>query len=418
MPPATLPSSPLYRRGVSFDTFDAEDAPFKLFTLSFAHGGYYDIATATTTARPGRVFLCGLDGTESSDLVLRWALGELVDDGDEIVCVYGVEKESILTGWPSRSKRGRHHRIEAEKLLESVINKNTSGKVIKIVLEIVGVGKSSSIVVQSIIDLYEPTALVVAASDGNSSSVQKMLSGSVSTCCWQQPEIPVIVVRAGMMARRPHKSNHHHQQQQQQDQGQRRLSDQRSSISHRSSSPRDNGSLSTQDFLTTTKGGTTKAGGCQTPQKRGILKNKHEKLFIKQSDSDKCDADTNETLGEQGFTLPIGFLSTESGPQADLAMKSPSIAALEEDWEDEEKEQDKNKGKKQQQQQLKVQNEEEKDDDDDPAVSDDTDDDLKPMKILAERRPSVRETTPWLASILGPTRTNPRGHNRKSQIHH
>lgn len=135
-----LPASPLYRRGVSFNTFDSKDAPSKLFTLTSAHSGY-----ATTSDR--RVFLCGLDGTDSADLVLDWVLGVLVDDGDEIVCVSGVEKESMLTSWPS-SKRGRH-RIEAEKLMESVVSKNTSEKGIKVVVEIVG-GKIP-VAVQSIV---------------------------------------------------------------------------------------------------------------------------------------------------------------------------------------------------------------------------------------------------------------------------
>ncbi|KAL6244437.1 hypothetical protein RBB50_008679 [Rhinocladiella similis] len=369
----TLPASSLYRRAVSFDTFDTEDAPFKLFARTFAHSGY-----AATSDR--RVFLCGLDGTESSDTVLKWALGELVDDGDEIVCVYGVEKESFLTSWP-RSKRGRH-RIEAEKLMETVIGHNTTEKVIKVVVEIVG-GKGP-LVVQSIIDLYEPSALIVAAGDGISSDVQKMLSGSVSSCCWQQPLVPVIVVRAGMGRL---EKNH-----QQQDQG-RRLSDQRS-ISHSFSSQ-------DSDFSTQEKAkGTAKVSG---RAHRGILKNKHEKLYLKNG-SGGSDAEVDETLGEQGFTLPIGFLSTESGPRADLAMKSPSIAALEEDWEED----DQNVSH------IKKQQHTAKDEGDDTAVSD-AEDDVKPMRILEERRPSVRETTPWLASILGPTKKSSNSHNRKSR---
>ncbi|KIW20017.1 hypothetical protein PV08_00592 [Exophiala spinifera] len=378
----TLSASPPYRRGVSFDTFDTEDAPFKHFTLSFAHSDY-------AAASDRRVFLCGIDGTESSDLVLDWALSELVDDGDEVVCVYRVEKESMFTSW-SRSKGGRH-RIEAEKLLDSVVSKNTRDKVIKVVVEIVG-GKTST-VIQSTINLYEPSALVVAAGDGTSSDVQKMLSGSVSNGCWQQPMVPVIVVRAGMARPRRNQQQQQHQHQQQ-DQG-RRWSDQRSlSISH---------SLSSQDSAVSTQEmakGTAKVGG---QSHRGILKNKHERLFIK-NDSGSSDGEADETLGEKGFILPIGFLSTESVPKADLALKSPTIAALEEDWDDDE---------------LgissrKVQQQTVKDRGDDPVVSDD-EDGLKPMRIVEERRPSVRETTPWLASILNATEKNPRGHNRKSR---
>lgn len=199
--------------------------------------------------------------------------------------------------------------------------------------------------------------------------------------------MPVIVVRAGMAS-----SERKHQ-----NQGQgRRLSDQRS-ISHSLSISSQDSVLSTQESTR----GTAKAGG---RTHRGILKNKHERLFIRK-DSGKCDAETDETLGEQGFSLPIGFLSTESGPQADLAMQSPSIAALEENWEDDEP--SSSHGKRQQHMA--------KDEGDDDAAASDAEDDVKPMKILDERRPSVRETTPWLASILGPTRMNPRGHNRKSR---
>lgn len=121
--------------------------------------------------------------------------------------------------------------------------------------------------------------------------------------------------------------------------------------------------------------------------KRGILKPYGGPLD--RVTSNKSDPMEEEDL-QPRFALPIGFLSTETAPRADLAMQSPSIAMLQEDWD--EKTPPRAKSPNPQAKHERAGS--------DAAVSD-TDDNLLGLpKIVEHRRPSVAQTTPWLASIL------------------
>ena len=117
------------------------------------------------------------------------------------------------------------------------------------------------------------------------------------------------------------------------------------------------------------------------PPKRGILKYGGPLARVT---SAKSDVTSDEDSPERNFALPIGYLSTESAPRADLAMQNPTIAALAEDWGDHKP----SKGKKSEQK------------DGDSALSDTEDIHLLVPNLVDERRPSVKETTPWLADIL------------------
>src|SRR5215471_659049 len=108
--------SSVYNRGVSFDTFDNRDATDFSLTLNYKHKDY-------RCTRRSRTFLCGADQTDYSDFALEWLIDELVDDGDEIVCLRVVEKDSKIAS-DSSVEEGRY-RQEAEKLLEQVIAKNS-----------------------------------------------------------------------------------------------------------------------------------------------------------------------------------------------------------------------------------------------------------------------------------------------------
>ncbi|GMF71448.1 unnamed protein product [Aspergillus oryzae] len=119
---------------------------------------------------PHRTFLCGTDQNDYSDFALEWLIDELMDDGDEIVCLRAVEKDSTIAS-DAAIEEGKY-RQEAEKLFEQVIQKNSQDeKAISLVLEL-AVGKVQDI-------------------------IQRMglLPGSVSKYCLQQSPIPVIVVR-------------------------------------------------------------------------------------------------------------------------------------------------------------------------------------------------------------------------------
>ena len=63
---------------------------------------------------------------------------ELVEDGDEIVCLRVVDKESKIASDPSVQQG--IYKAEARSLLKSVQRKNEDGKAISVVLEL-AVGK-------------------------------------------------------------------------------------------------------------------------------------------------------------------------------------------------------------------------------------------------------------------------------------
>lgn len=130
-----------YQRGISFDTFENRDAASEAFTLNYKHRDY------TANSR-SRTFLCGTDAKDYSEYALEWMLDELVDDGDEIVCLRVIEKDA-KTAVDSTYDRGKY-RHEAQKLLDSVIKKNSSEeKAISIIMEL-AVGKVQEIFQQMV----------------------------------------------------------------------------------------------------------------------------------------------------------------------------------------------------------------------------------------------------------------------------
>ncbi|KAJ6135800.1 hypothetical protein N7512_000960 [Penicillium capsulatum] len=188
LPTSRGPSPPppkTYERGVSFDTFDNRDAADFSLTLNYKHKGYQ-------STRRSRSFLCGTDQNDYSEFALEWLLDELVDDGDEIVCLRAVEKDSRMAS-DAAIEEGKY-RQEAERLFEQVMQKNSQDeKAISLVLEL-AVGKVESII-QRMIRIYEPAMLVVGTRGRNLKGVHSLLPGSVSKYCLQQSPIPVIVVR-------------------------------------------------------------------------------------------------------------------------------------------------------------------------------------------------------------------------------
>jgi hypothetical protein len=126
-----------YERGVSFNTFDNRDAPDFSLTLNYKHKGYQ-------STRRSRSFLVGTDQNDYSEFALEWLLDELVDDGDEIVCLRAVEKDSRMAS-DAGIEEGKY-RQEAKRLFEQVIQKNSQDeKAISLVLEL-AVGKVEDII--------------------------------------------------------------------------------------------------------------------------------------------------------------------------------------------------------------------------------------------------------------------------------
>lgn len=124
-------TSRTFQDRVSFDTFDNKDASDFSLTLNSKHKDYQ-------YSRRSRTFLCGTDQNDYSEFALEWLIDELVDDGDEIVCLRVVDKDAKISSEASMEE-GRY-RTEAKKLLDQIIAKNTDGKAISLVLEF-AVGK-------------------------------------------------------------------------------------------------------------------------------------------------------------------------------------------------------------------------------------------------------------------------------------
>jgi hypothetical protein len=135
--PLTLHPS-VFQPRVSFDTFErqAEFIEENAFTRIVKHKDY-------EYTRRSRTFLCGYDDNEYSDYALQWLIDQLVDDGDEIVCLRVVEKDDTIAGGSS-VEQGRY-REEADALMKSIQGKNGENKAINLILEF-AIGKVHKVI--------------------------------------------------------------------------------------------------------------------------------------------------------------------------------------------------------------------------------------------------------------------------------
>lgn len=112
---------------MSFDTFVNRDATDFSYTLIAKHKHYNYSARS-------RTFLCGTDQNDYSEFALEWLIDELVEDGDEIVCLRVVDKDSKINSDASLHE-GRY-KAEAQKLMEHIQSKNKDDeKIISLILE-------------------------------------------------------------------------------------------------------------------------------------------------------------------------------------------------------------------------------------------------------------------------------------------
>ncbi|KAF1932564.1 adenine nucleotide alpha hydrolases-like protein, partial [Didymella exigua CBS 183.55] len=180
------PPPPNFQPRVSFDTFDkpADFIEESSFTLIAKHKDY-------EYTKRSRTFLCGFDENEYSTYALQWLINELVDDGDEIVCLRVVEKEDTIAG--DRSVETGRYKREADATMQDIQSRNHENKAINLILEF-SVGKVNKII-DDMINLYEPAILVVGTRGKSLGGFQGLLPGSVSKYCLQHSPVPVIVVR-------------------------------------------------------------------------------------------------------------------------------------------------------------------------------------------------------------------------------
>jgi len=113
------PNNSRFQHHVSFDNFAGGEPTDKntiSFTLNVKHKGYQ-------FKKRSRTFMVGIDENDYSDIALSWMLEELVDDGDEIICLRVVEKES------------RGYQKEAWEMMRRIQQRNDANRAISIVLE-------------------------------------------------------------------------------------------------------------------------------------------------------------------------------------------------------------------------------------------------------------------------------------------
>ena len=176
-----------FRTSVSFDTFSNKEASDFSLTLNRKHRDY-------EYTKRSRTFLCGTDTNDYSDTALEWLIDELVDDGDEVVCLRVVEKDSKEALKWSGGQGAKGYRKEAERFLEAIEKKNTEDRAISLILEF-SIGRIQD-TIQQMIRIYEPAILVVGTRGRSLTGYQGLLSsGSVSKYCLQYSPVPVIVVR-------------------------------------------------------------------------------------------------------------------------------------------------------------------------------------------------------------------------------
>lgn len=334
------PPPQTYQRGVSFDTFDNKDATDLSFTLTYKHKDYHN-------TRRSRTFLCGTDQKDYSEFALEWLIDELVDDGDEIVCLRVVEKDSSIAS-TSSVEAGRY-RDEAQKLLDSVIKKNSQEeKAISLIMEL-AVGRVQDIIQRMVssaildlhdslltafqIQIYEPAVLIVGTRGRNLGGMQGLMPGSVSKYCLQQSPIPVIVVRPS--AKRAHKKK-------------KRLADptrasygnilaqahSRGGSTVLDKKPIRNSIAPLPEATDQEAAAVAKAIGLPKDYKKGHYRGGSLNRVIS-ARSDSSDPSVGSPGPPPEGFLPAGYLRSAAPVRADKAMKDPMIAALgDENWDD------------------------------------------------------------------------------------
>lgn len=112
-----------FQHHVGFDNVPSGEATKNntlSLTLNVRHKGYQ-------ARRRSRSFMVGVDEHSYSDYAIQWLLDELVDDGDEIVCVRVIEKEIRYND--------KQYQEDAATVMQNILAKNASNHAISFVLE-------------------------------------------------------------------------------------------------------------------------------------------------------------------------------------------------------------------------------------------------------------------------------------------
>lgn len=120
-----------FERHVGFDNVPIGESSKKVpssVVLTVKHKGYQP-------RRRSRTFMVGVDENPYSEYAVQWLLDELVDDGDEIICVRVIEKDMRLTE--------KSYYSDAQQVMDGIMAKNGSNRAVAFILEY-AVGKLHS----------------------------------------------------------------------------------------------------------------------------------------------------------------------------------------------------------------------------------------------------------------------------------
>ncbi|RDA89892.1 hypothetical protein CP533_6254, partial [Ophiocordyceps camponoti-saundersi (nom. inval.)] len=150
-------------------------------TLNVKHKGFQ-------SRRWSRTFMVGVVDNANSDYAVQWLVDELVDDGDEIVCVHVVEKDIRYCDKAQMYE-------DANRVMDGILAKNGANRAISFVLEY-AVGKLHE-TFQKLILLHQAAMLIVGARGRSLGGLQGLINShnSFSKYCLQYSPVPVIVVR-------------------------------------------------------------------------------------------------------------------------------------------------------------------------------------------------------------------------------
>ncbi|KAK4084716.1 hypothetical protein Purlil1_10301 [Purpureocillium lilacinum] len=189
MAPLTETPHDRFQRHVGFDNVPNGEATKNntlSLTLNVKHKGYQ-------ARRRSRTFMVGVDEHSYSDYAIQWLLDELVDDGDEIVCVRVIEKEIRYND--------KQYQDDARHIMDAILAKNGANRAISFVLEY-AVGKLHA-TFQKLspsprqIQMYQPAMLIVGTKGRSLGGIQGLVNArnSFSKYCLQYSPVPVVVVR-------------------------------------------------------------------------------------------------------------------------------------------------------------------------------------------------------------------------------
>ncbi|KAF4774878.1 putative universal stress protein family [Colletotrichum scovillei] len=182
---ASSPPPERFQSHVAFDNLPLGEATKNntlSLTLNVRHRGYQ-------AQRRSRTFMVGVDEHAYSDYALQWLLDELVDDGDEVVCVRVIEKELRA------AETNKIYQEEAKKVMDGILKRNGLNRAISIVLEYAS-GKLHA-TFQRLIQIHQPAMLIVGTRGRSLGGLQGLVNtrNSFSKYCLQYSPVPVVVVR-------------------------------------------------------------------------------------------------------------------------------------------------------------------------------------------------------------------------------